>query len=211
MKHGLSAAIPWEGLWPARMRSNFPDAVQGVILWASYPSPVFSLSDKDLKVISISGTNDGLATPAKIEASKADLPPDTDFVAIEGGNHTQFGWYDTYPAPVQPGDNSPGITRQQQQCRIISSTVEFLKQFRRICAATSLLGAGNPQLATMRHIRDTVLAKSAMGRDLIKLYYRNGEQLTALFNESPVIKIIAQYGLHIMVPALNLLLSGSPL
>jgi hypothetical protein len=189
---------------------DFTDKVKGVVQWAAYPSPVFSLRDKDLKVISISGTDDGLATPAKIEASRADLPPDTEFVAIEGGNHTQFGWYDTYPAPVQPGDNSPGITRQEQQCRILSSTVDFLKQFRRICAATALLGEGNPQLAAMRHIRDTVLAKSSMGRDLIKQYYKKGEQLTALFNESPVIKIIAQYGLHIMVPALNLLLSGSP-
>ena len=189
---------------------DFTDKVKGVVLWAAYPSPVFSLRDKDIRVISIFGTDDGLATPAKIEESKPDLPPDTDFVAIEGGNHTQFGWYDTYPAPVQPGDNSPGITRQEQQCRIIAGTVDFLKQFQRICAATALLGKGNPQLAAMRHIRDTVLVKSAAGRELIKLYYKNGEQLTAFFDESPVIKISAQYGLHIMVPALNLLLSGSP-
>ena len=147
----------------------------------------------------------------KIEESKADLPPDTEFVAIEGGNHTQFGWYDTYPAPVQPGDNSPGITRQQQQCRILSSTAGFLKSFRRICAATALLGKGNPQLAAMRHIRDAVLAKSAPGRKLIKVYYQNGEPLTALFNESPCFKNCCTIRACICtVPALNLLLlSGS--
>lgn len=189
---------------------DFTDKVKGVVQWAAYPSPVFSLRDKDLKVISISGTDDGLATPAKIEASRADLPPDTEFVAIEGGNHTQFGWYDTYPAPVQPGDNSPGITRQEQQCRILSSTVDFLKQFQRICAATALMGKGNPQLEAMRHIRDTVLARSAAGRELIKMYYENGEQLSAFFNESPAIKNITKNLLELIVPVFNLLLSGSP-
>jgi pimeloyl-ACP methyl ester carboxylesterase len=189
---------------------DFTDKVKGVVQWAAYPSPVFSLRDKDIRVISIFGTDDGLATPAKIEESKADLPPDTEFVAIEGGNHTQFGWYDTYPAPVQPGDNSPGITRQQQQCRIVSSTVDFLKQFQRICAATALLGKGDPQLAAMRHIRDTVLVKSAAGRELINLYYKNGEQLSAFFDESPVIKIITKNLLELIVPVLNLLLSGGP-
>ena len=44
---------------------NFTDKVKGVVQWAAYPSPVFSLRDKDLKVISIFGTDDGLATPAK--------------------------------------------------------------------------------------------------------------------------------------------------
>jgi hypothetical protein len=190
---------------------DFTDKVKGVVLWAAYPSPVFSLSDKDLKVISIFGTDDGLATPAKIEESKADLPPDTEFVAIDGGNHTQFGWYDTYPAPVQPGDNSPGITRQEQQCRIIAGTVDFLKQFRRICAATALLGEGNPRLAAMRQIRDTVLAKSSMGRDFIKCYYQNGEQVSTFFNASPLIKNIAKNLLELIVSALNLLLTSNAL
>ena len=190
---------------------DFTDKVKGVVQWAAYPSPVFSLRDKDIRVISIFGTDDGLATPAKIEESKADLPTDTEFVAIDGGNHTQFGWYDTYPAPVQPGDNSPGITRQEQQSRMISSTVGFLKQFKRICAATSLLGKGNPQLATMRHIRDTVLAKSSTGRDFIKCYYQNGEQVSAFFNASPLIKNITKNLLELIVPALNLLLTSNAL
>jgi pimeloyl-ACP methyl ester carboxylesterase len=59
---------------------KFPDKVQGVVLWAAYPSPAFSIRDTSLKVTSVFGTNDGLATPEEIEESRADLPPDTQFV-----------------------------------------------------------------------------------------------------------------------------------
>ena len=45
----------------------FTDKVEGVVLWAAYPFPMFSLRDKDIRVISVFGTDDGLATPAKIE------------------------------------------------------------------------------------------------------------------------------------------------
>ena len=69
-----------------------PGAVDGVIFWAAYPPDSNSLADQpDMQVASIYGTLDGLATPAKIEASKALLPPTTTFVPIEGGNHAQFG------------------------------------------------------------------------------------------------------------------------
>ena len=103
--------------------------IDGVILWAAYPTEVARLDDKIVKVISIYGTNDGLATPAEIDDSREDLPPFTQFVAVEGGNHTQFGWYDTSPDPVQPDDNPADITRQQQQDIIVQESVDFLDYF----------------------------------------------------------------------------------
>lgn len=90
----------------------------GLILLASFP--INDISDAEVPVLSISATNDGLSTPAAIEASKADLPPDTQFVAIDGGVHAYFGDYGP-----QAGDGQPTITREQQQ----SQTQEAIESF----------------------------------------------------------------------------------
>src|SRR5438270_500507 len=79
-------------------------ALPGVVLWGSYPQASDDLSGSALAVVSISGTRDGLSTPAKIDASRPLLPPDTRWVVIDGGNHSQFGWYGP-----QGGDNPAGI------------------------------------------------------------------------------------------------------
>jgi dienelactone hydrolase len=63
--------------------------VKGVVFWASYPADD-ALKVKDFSP-SIYGTNDGLATVEKLNDSRALLPDDARFVAIEGGNHAQFG------------------------------------------------------------------------------------------------------------------------
>ena len=71
---------------------------------------------------SISGSNDLLATPADIEASKAKLPPETIFVQIKGGVHAFFGDYGE-----QPGDGQPEIDRATAAAQISAATVTFLK------------------------------------------------------------------------------------
>jgi hypothetical protein len=107
------------------MAANFvhshPSAVQGLVLWASYPASSDNLVLSRLKILSISGTLDGLSTPAKVEASRALLPVDTIFVPIEGGDHAQFGWYGP-----QAGDNPATISRADQQNQIIQATLDFL-------------------------------------------------------------------------------------
>ena len=86
------------GSFSCRYAKEFTDKLAGVILWASWPSEAFRLDDTELKAISIYGTNDG--HPETIEAGAEHLPADAEFVKIEGGNHTQFGWYDT--SPINP-------------------------------------------------------------------------------------------------------------
>ncbi len=108
---------------------NHPAAIDGVILWAGYPSPFARINDKIVKAVSIYGTYDGICTLDEIEDSRQDLPPYTRWVPIAGGNHTQFGWYDTTPDPVQPGDNTAGITRQEQLDIVVQATVVFLNHF----------------------------------------------------------------------------------
>jgi dienelactone hydrolase len=130
----VQAAHPEVGKWAigghslgGAMAANYvfgrPDsAVQTIIFWAAYPADNNSLADREnLSATSISGTLDGLATPADIEASKALLPADARFVAIEGGNHAQFGWYGD-----QSGDLPATISREEQQAKTITATLETL-------------------------------------------------------------------------------------
>ena len=105
---------------------DYADEMEGVVLWASYPSETFRIEDKNLAALSIYGTEDGLTTLDEIETSRQHLPVGTRFVAIEGGNHTQFGWYGDNGA-LQKGDNEAAISHEEQQNQIISATVAFLE------------------------------------------------------------------------------------
>lgn len=109
------------------MASHFarthPNEIRGLILWASYPAASDDLSSIKLAVTSIYGSRDGLATPAKIDASRALLPASTRWLRIDGGNHAQFGWYGP-----QSGDNPATISREQQQDEIISATLDLMNQ-----------------------------------------------------------------------------------
>jgi hypothetical protein len=111
------------GAMAARFACQHLDQVQGLVLWAAYPASADDLSDSGLTVTSIYGTRDGLATRAKIDASRELLPPDTDWVAIGGGNHAQFGWYGP-----QQGDNEATISRKDQQEVVIAATLTWLSR-----------------------------------------------------------------------------------
>ena len=94
--------------------------IKGVVFWASYPADD-ALKVKNIKAISIVGSNDGLATSDSIDASRELLPADTQFVTIEGGNHAQFGSYG-----LQAGDNPASISAEEQWIQAAALTVEFL-------------------------------------------------------------------------------------
>ena len=96
--------------------------VQGLLLWASYPASSIAEATA-LQVTSIFGSNDGLATPAKIEASKDDLPPDTQYVEIPGGTHAFFGDYGE-----QSGDGVASISRQDAQRQIQDASLALLER-----------------------------------------------------------------------------------
>jgi len=79
--------------------------VQGLLLLASYPAS--RLERTDLQVTSVSGDQDGLATPADIERSKTNLPAETSYVVIPGAAHASFADYGRQPhdgtATADPG------------------------------------------------------------------------------------------------------------
>jgi hypothetical protein len=96
--------------------------VKALIFWAAYCDKSFDLSSRtDVQVTSISGSLDGLATPAKLESTKAFAPSSTKYVVINGGNHAQFGNYG-----VQSGDNPATISLEDQQKQIVAATIAAL-------------------------------------------------------------------------------------
>jgi pimeloyl-ACP methyl ester carboxylesterase len=109
------------GSMAAHFAYGHPASVQGLVLWASYPASNENLASHTLTVVSISGSLDGLATPAKIDASRPLLPATTRWVPIAGGDHAQFGWYGP-----QAGDNPATISRDEQQTQVVAATLALL-------------------------------------------------------------------------------------
>lgn len=95
--------------------------VDGLVLWASYPGNG-SLRDSGVRVVSIYGTQD-ISSMSAFEDRRALLPPDTEYIMIDGGNHAQFGDYG-----AQSGDNEATIARLDQQRQAVDGTVPFLKE-----------------------------------------------------------------------------------
>lgn len=96
--------------------------VVGLLLHASYPAD--DISDvAGVGVLSVWGTNDGLATPADIEASKPNLPADARFRAVDGAVHAFFGDYGP-----QPGDGVPTTSHDEARTQISNASVEFAMQ-----------------------------------------------------------------------------------
>ena len=96
--------------------------VVGLLLWASYPNGSIA-GVTGLTVTSVSASHDGLATPAKIEATKSRLPPTTRFVVVEGAVHSDFGDYG-----AQRGDGEATIPRQEAQRQIEAASIALLRQ-----------------------------------------------------------------------------------
>ena len=79
------------------------------------------LSTLTVPVTKIAGTHDGIASREKVEANRANLPSATRWVWIEGGNHSQFGWYG-----FQPGDYRATIAPEAQRAAMVRAVLDAL-------------------------------------------------------------------------------------
>lgn len=95
------------------------DEVDGLLLHASYP--LGDMSDADLTVASVSGSRDGLTTPADVDASRAHLPAGTTYTEVSGAVHAFFADYGP-----QPGDGEPAVPRAQAQDEIVAASLALL-------------------------------------------------------------------------------------
>jgi hypothetical protein len=74
-----------------------------------------------LEVVSIYGDRDLLATPEEVLGARTQLPDDTEFVLVEGGNHAQFGSYGR-----QQRDGDPSISAVEQRSAVAGAVADFL-------------------------------------------------------------------------------------
>jgi pimeloyl-ACP methyl ester carboxylesterase len=100
-----------------------PNRLSGLLLIASSHPRDFSLADTTLPVMKIYGTRDTIADVEKLEATRQNLPPQTRWVRIDGGNHSQFAWYG-----FQPGDWTAAVSRGEQQAAMIDAVLDLLRK-----------------------------------------------------------------------------------
>jgi pimeloyl-ACP methyl ester carboxylesterase len=122
IEHWVIGGHSLGGAMAGRYAHAHPDTIDGIVLWASFVEEAFSLTDRSIAAASIYGTLDGLASVESVEASRAALPADAFFVAIEGGNHAQFGDYGD-----QAGDKPATISRAEQQAQTLEATLSVLR------------------------------------------------------------------------------------
>ena len=107
------------GSMAAQYVSTHRDEIDGLAFWASYPAT--DLSTAPVSVVSTYGTLDPGASRMSGAEARAQLPADTVFVPIEGGNHEQMGYY-----TGQPNDATATISRADQQAQVAAATVTML-------------------------------------------------------------------------------------
>jgi pimeloyl-ACP methyl ester carboxylesterase len=99
--------------------------VDGIVLLASFPAESTDLSALAIRAVSTYGSENGLTPPEGFEASMVRLPPGSELVEIEGGNHAGFGHYGP-----QAGDGVPAIDREEQQRQAAETVLAFLRDLR---------------------------------------------------------------------------------
>jgi predicted esterase len=115
--HSRGAAIA------SRFASFHGNAFDGLILiGTSHPKEqAFDLSNTHLSVTKIYATNDGLASLEEVEANAIYLPATTSWLLIEGGNHSQFGYFGNLL-----GDHAATISREKQQALTVKAILGAL-------------------------------------------------------------------------------------
>jgi len=111
------------GVLACRAARDYADKLSGFVLIGTSHPRDFDLSHLSLDVTKITATNDGLASQAEVKANAKLLPPQTRWVMIEGGNHSQFGYYG-----FQLGDHRAAISRADQQAVTAQGLIESLTQ-----------------------------------------------------------------------------------
>ena len=108
------------GSMAASYLANHVDEYEGLILLSSYSTA--DLSDTDLEVLSIYGSEDKVLNREKYDENKSNLPDGFCEVVIDGGCHAYFGMYG-----AQDGDGTPTISNHEQIRLTVENIMKVLK------------------------------------------------------------------------------------
>jgi pimeloyl-ACP methyl ester carboxylesterase len=100
-----------------------PDAVQGLVIWDSFPAPNNSLAAYGKPVWHIHRATPDGAPPASFAERRNLYPASSPWVPIPGGIHMFFGSFD---GGGYKEDWQPSITRAAHQDRAVAATLEAL-------------------------------------------------------------------------------------
>lgn len=110
------------GVMASRYAQNHQERLKGVFFLASYPDSKGSLRSTVLPVLSITASRDGVLDQAAYKKAKYNLPRNTKYVQINGGNHAGFGSYGP-----QKGDRTATISNQTQQRQVANHLIQWLR------------------------------------------------------------------------------------
>lgn len=106
----------------ATFASRYAREIAGlVLLGTTHPRDV-DLSGLTIPVTKVLGTKDGVAPESRSNENRHLLPAATTWVRIEGGNHSQFGWYG-----FQPGDHRAGIDAHEQHRQVLAALLAVMR------------------------------------------------------------------------------------
>jgi dienelactone hydrolase len=111
------------GKLAAIFSKEFADEMGGLLLVGTSHPREIDLSDLEMDVTKIYGTNDGLASEEEVNQFAVNLPAHMHRVRVDGGNHRQFAWYG-----YQLGDSSADITRREQHEILVDAILEQLER-----------------------------------------------------------------------------------
>jgi pimeloyl-ACP methyl ester carboxylesterase len=109
------------GVVACQVARDHAEKLSGLVLIGTSHPRDFDLSHLSLDVTKIAATNDGLASLAEVKSNAKRLPLQTRLVVIEGGNHSQFGYYG-----FQLGDHRATISRSAQQAATMDAILDTL-------------------------------------------------------------------------------------
>lgn len=97
-----------------------PDSVSGLFFLASYPANMHAMPDSKMPVAMVYGTRDEVTRKSEFEASYQRLPGHTRFLAIEGGDHYQFGSFGNVEVTAD-------IDRTEQHKQTVQALLDFIR------------------------------------------------------------------------------------
>lgn len=94
--------------------------LDGLIFLAAYSTK--DLSNSDLKILSVYGSEDKVVNMEKIEQGRELMPDDYEEYRIDGGNHAGFGDYGN-----QSGDGEASVPTDEQKAMTAEKIIEMIR------------------------------------------------------------------------------------
>ena len=107
---------------------HHPERMSGLLLWDAYLDPAYDLRQATLPVRQLYRTGDDAQMPEKYRETQRFLPPQTEYVALPGASHMNYGRFIAGERlqSVEPTFTQATIPIETQHARIVAASIEFL-------------------------------------------------------------------------------------